>query len=153
VPVDDDIVAVDGDAQSIYVVYTHEESASCKDERGGSSIHALRVARKGESDGTHVVAPAECGKDAGPFWTGATSSGFVIAWAERVSKSNKTSAPIGGLAYRVMDGKAELVHVAQPADALVDAGCAAGVCYAVALVREAGGDGMKPEKARVIAYP
>ena len=41
----------------------------------------------------------------------------------------------------------------QNADAIADAGCDASACYAVALVREAGGDGMAPEALRLIRYP
>ena len=153
IPSDDDIVAVDADAHAAYVVFTHDESDRCKDNRGGESVHALRVARQGDGDSAFLVAPAECGKDSGPFWTGFAGGTFVIAWAERAPRTEKTSAPIASLAFRMMDGKSPVQRIAQPADSLVDAGCVGAHCYAVALVRAPGSDGMRAEAARVIAYP
>jgi hypothetical protein len=153
IPVDDDIVAVDVGSKSIFVFYTHDESERCKDERGGASVHALRVAREGEADETIDLTSAECGKEAGPFWTGTASGALVVTWAERTPRIDKTTPPIAGFAYRAMNDTSTVVRIARPADALADAGCEGAKCYALALAREPGADGMKPEAIRVIAYP
>lgn len=153
IPDDDDIVAIDADSHAVYVFYTHDESDGCKDERGGVSVHAFRIPRDGSAAGSLSIARAECGKDVGPFWTGNAADALVLAWAERAPRPGKTAAPITALAYRVMDGKSDMKRTAQSADALVDAGCASGRCYAVALAREAGADGMQPEAARVLVFP
>jgi hypothetical protein len=78
---------------------------------------------------------------------------LVVGWTERASRKDKTVAPIVGFAYQVLGEGAKLVHVPIAADAIADAGCDAARCYAVALVREPGRDGMSPEAMRVVAYP
>jgi hypothetical protein len=65
---------------------------------------------------------------------------------------------VSGLAYRTLDQapgppQSRLQHVELAADELVSAGCDRAHCYAAALVRPPGGDGMQPESIRVIAYP
>ena len=78
----------------------------------------------------------------------------VASGPERgVASSDKASAPITGLAYRTLEDGSATQRLAQPAEAVVDAGCDETRCYAVALAREPGGDGMKPEAMKVLAYP
>ena len=77
----------------------------------------------------------------------------MVAWAERASRPEKSSAPVTGLAYRALEEGATTVRIAQTADAIADAGCDESRCYAVALVREPGSDGMKPEAMKILAYP
>jgi hypothetical protein len=115
----------------------------------------VRVDRAGGGEVTTELAPAECGKDVGPFWVSAVAGHLVAAWAEHVPKRDATSAPIAGLAYRVFDGPTPgpMTRVPLPADALVDAGCDKEKCYAVALVRAPGTTNMRPEAVRAIAYP
>jgi hypothetical protein len=157
-PVDDDIVAVDADEAHVFVVHTHDESERCKDDRGGASVHALRIGRHGEPETSLVLAPGECGKDAGPFWTGSPRGTLTVAWAERTPRVSPTTPPIAGLAYRVLEeapagGAPAIGHISAPADALADAGCDGLRCYALALVREPGSDGMSPEAVRLLTYP
>ncbi len=152
---EDDVVGVDADPRQVVVVTTHDESDACPNGRGGSSVHALRISRQpgGGSATSLRVAPAACGKDVGPFWTNTLARSVVVAWAERSSRPAKTSAPVTGLAYRVLDEGATTSRIAAAADAIADAGCDEARCYAVALVREPGRDGMTPEAISVISYP
>ena len=164
---DDDVVGADGDLRSAIVVYTREESESCAGDPpsgvsatqysgvGASSVHAVRIDRATNAESVLDIAPAECNRDVGPFWTGGAGNKLVVAWAERVPKRDDTSAPIAGLAYRLLDGATLLpiTRIARPADAIVDAGCDKEHCYVVALVRAPGTDEMLPEVAQVIRYP
>ena len=154
---DDDVVAADGDARSAMMVYTRDDSERCGADAGGlaTSVHAVQIDRATGAEALVEIAPAECGKDLGPFWTGSAGGKMVVAWAERVPKRDATSAPIAGLAFRTLDGKAAtpVTHLARPADAIVDAGCDKERCYAVALARAPGTDDMLPEVAQVITYP
>jgi len=78
----------------------------------------------------------------------------ALAWAERVPKKAPTDAPIGALGWARVTGDAVEAHeTALSADGLVFAGCNAERCYAVALDRAPGTDGMKPGTARVVAFP
>jgi hypothetical protein len=152
---EDDIVGVDADARQVVLVTTHDESDACPNGRGGSSVHALRIPRQTAGAGATslLIAPSACGRDVGPFWTNTLGRGVMVAWAERASRREKTSAPITGLAYRALEEGATTARVGQAADALTDAGCDDTRCYAVALVREPGSDGMKPEAMKILAYP
>ncbi len=154
---EDDVVGVDADARQVVLVTTHDASDECPNGRGGASVHALRIAR-GEGGGggsatSLQIAPSACNREVGPFWTNTRGRSLVVAWAERASRPEKTSAPITGLAFRVLEEGAATGRVVQTADAIADAGCDAVRCYAVALVREQGSDGMKPEAMKVLAYP
>jgi hypothetical protein len=153
IPADDDLVAVDGDANALLAITTRDTPEAC-DTGTGTTVRGLRVARGG-AESTAVVAPAECGKDLGPFWIGTPSGMFVVAWLERVPKASPTSAPIAGLAYRTYVGATlgPIARIAQPADSLVDAGCDEKKCYAVALARAPGKTEMEPEAVSVLSYP
>jgi hypothetical protein len=150
---DDDIVAVDGDANAATIVYTRGESSKCRGEDDASSLHALRIDRKTKKETVTRIAAFECGKHRGPYWIAPLRGGHAVAWADREKKRDATSPPISGLGFRVLDGEGAASHAAQPADALVDAGCDATACHAVALVREPGSDGMKPERVRLVRFP
>jgi hypothetical protein len=154
---EDDVVAVDADARQIALVTTHDESDACPNGRGGSSVHVLRIPRQHEGTAGAAtslrIAPSACGRDVGPFWTNTLGRSLVVAWAERASRPDKTSAPITGLAYRALEEGASTARVSQAADAIADAGCDDARCYAVALVRETGADGSKPEAMKILAYP
>lgn len=160
---DDVIVGVDGDATSLVVVYTHDQSELCKDPgASGKSLHALTIDRATATESRVLLAPADCGKETGPFWIGASARGFVVAWVERGKRSDPNTAPIRALHHRalVADGgatgagtSAPPQRIEQAADALVDAGCDGVACWAVALVRDQGADGMAPEALRVMRYP
>jgi hypothetical protein len=150
----DDVVAVDADADAFSVIFTRDDSSAC-DGPGASTIRALRASRVGTEEQTMDLSTGECGREVGPFWTGAPSGSFVTAWAERSSKRDPKAPPIAGLAYRVFTrgGLGELKRVARPSDEMVDAGCDKERCYAVALVRGPGTDEMQPEIVQSIAYP
>ncbi len=167
---DDDIVAVDADARSVVVVFTHEQGDACA---GASAlavkaVRASRVAADGSPEAVIELAPPVCDRDPGPFWTGALEGSFVVAWAERGHRPRKTepeaggglgAAPVTGLAYRTLPNDpagaapSSVQRVEMAADDLVSAGCDKAHCYAVALDRPAGSDGMQPETARVVAFP
>ena len=150
---EDDVVGVDADPRQVVLVTTHDESDACPSGRGGASVHALRIPRQGGSATSLAIAPSACGRDVGPFWTNTLGRALLVAWAERASRPEKTSPPITGLAYRLLQEGATTVRVAQAADGIADAGCDETRCYAVALVREPGGDGMKPGAMKLLAYP
>jgi hypothetical protein len=157
IPADDNLVAVDADAKTTFVLTTRETAGACGDGSSSlpSSVQALRVDRTTLAEGSVEVAPAECGKELGPFWTGTVGGRFVVAWAERAGKRDALSAPIAGLAYRVVGGAepSAVVHVARAADSLVDAGCDKDHCYAVALVRTPNTTNLVPEVVQAITYP
>jgi hypothetical protein len=154
IPPEDDVVAIDADARTLALVTTHDESDACPDGRGGASVHALRIARQDAKKATSLLlSPSACARDVGPFWTNVLGASLVVAWTERASHAEKTAAPISGLAYRALEEGASLARIALSADALADAGCDATRCYAVALARDPGADGSKPESIRVVSYP
>jgi hypothetical protein len=151
----DDIVAVEASGESLLVAYTRDESDACK-SLVSESVHMLTVHRAtGKATETRLAA-AECGKDNGPFWIARPGVSPVLAWVERGRRVDATSAPIVGFAYRALAGAdvaSEVVHVPLAADALVEAGCEGTVCFAAALVREPAGDGMTPERVRILRFP
>jgi hypothetical protein len=150
----DDVVAVDADPHSVLIVFTRDQSSKCSGT-AASSVHVLRLERGGEGETLLDVAPGECGRELGPFWTGALAGSFVVAWPERSPKGDSKTAPISGLAYRtiVRDALGDLRRVVRASDDLVDAGCDQDRCYAVALVRAPGTDDSLPEAVETISYP
>ncbi|MBX3191761.1 MAG: hypothetical protein KF819_32525 [Labilithrix sp.] len=158
IPHDDDVVAVDASASTIVVIYTQDVGEGCA-KTGGSGpstkVTALRVDRAGEGEEVIELSPGTCGREVGPFFTGVIGDEVSVAWIERVPGGSLKSAraPIAALAHRVVKAAgASVARVEQPADAIVDAGCDATRCYAVALVRRPGADGMVPGFARVLRY-
>jgi hypothetical protein len=153
VPPEDDVVAVDADARQVVLLTTHDESDACPDGRGGASVRALRVSRQGGPSTTLKVAPSACGADVGPFWSNVLGKSVVVGWAERAPQPEKKAAPVTGLAFRVLDEGTTTGRVVCAADAIADAECDDARCYALALVRPPGGDGMKPEALQILTYP
>jgi hypothetical protein len=150
----DDVVAVDADADASTVIFTRDDSGSC-DGPSASTVRALRVPRDGTEEQTVDLSTVECGKDVGPFWTGAPAASFVVAWVERNSVRDPKAPPVVGIAYRLFtrSGLGELKQVTLLSDEIVDAGCDRDRCYAAALVRSPGTDDMQPEIVQAIAYP
>jgi hypothetical protein len=158
---DDDIVAVDASQRLVTIVYTQDVSEG---DDGGAhepgatvtcpKVSALRVDRQSQEESVVELSPPKCGREVGPFFTNALGDAVSVAWPERAGAGGRARAPIIGLAHaRVAPGAAPTLGQAeQPSDALVDAGCDATQCYAVALVRPEGADGMAPGIARVIRY-
>ena len=73
VPPDDDIVAVDGDAEPTLIVFTHDADDACPGIGStAEAVRALRVDRKTGAETVLDLAPADCNQAPGPFW---------IAWA------------------------------------------------------------------------
>jgi hypothetical protein len=150
----DDLVAVDADADAFTAIFTREDTGSC-DGSAASTVRALRASRSGTAEETIDLSSGECGRDVGPFWTGAPAGSFAVAWVERSPMGVPSAPPIVGLVYRVFThaGLGALRRVALPSDEMVDAGCDADRCYAVALVRAPGTDPTQPELVQSIAYP
>jgi hypothetical protein len=155
IPADDDVVAVDGDADATLIVYTQDAEDACPGVGStAEAVHALRVARKSGEETLLDLAPADCARSPGPFWIAATPLGQAIGWIERTAKGAATSAPIAGASFRLITaGGVQSRRIEQAADALVDAGCDAKGCSLAALVRPADADGMQPESLRAVAYP
>ena len=86
-------------------------------------MHALRIPRGGGGGATSLqVAPSACDRDVGPFWTNLLRGSLAVAWVERASRPEKTSAPITGLAFRLLAEGATTGRIPQIADAIVDGG-------------------------------
>ncbi len=152
---DDDVVAVDADPASLLVVFTRDAAGECPGD-ARTTVRAIVARRTGASGETETkIAAAECGTEIGPFWTGFVKDAWVVAWPERPAKKSAIDPPIAGLAFVTLKGEtaSEVTRIAAPADALVDAGCDARACYAVALLRPTATDGMVPGTARILRYP
>jgi len=152
---DDDVVAVDADAASLFVLATRDDGEPCADGDHRTRLRLLRASRKGAGELEAVIAPFDCGVSAGPYWTGFLGGHLVAAWPERAPRDGGSSAPVTGLAFVTLDGDrpSDVTRLPIAADAMVDAGCDAAACYAVALTRPEGTDGMAPGAARVLRYP
>jgi hypothetical protein len=156
IPPDDDVVAVDGDAESTLIAFTHDADDTCPGIGStAESVWVLRVDRKAGAESLLDLAPADCDRSPGPFWIAAAApGGSTVAWVERSTKLLPKAAPIAGVSLRTITAagtkgrRIELV-----ADAVVDAGCDDRACSIAALVRPPGGDGMQPEAIAVFSYP
>ncbi len=163
---DDDIVAVDGDGASTFVVYTREAADECA---GGESpapiLRALRIDRQTAEEATVSLAPADCDSTPGPFWIADAAGSPVIAWSRRRAHPAANAAPIESLVYRVFpplvagsepspgSERPSEGHVDVDADALVEAGCDDAGCFAAALMRAPDNDGGRPESIVAVLYP
>jgi hypothetical protein len=155
IPHDDDVVAVDASPRALVVVFTQDASSACPEGQASTRVSALRIDR-GSSEETEVVlSPGMCSREVGPFFTGAVGDGVSVAWVERVPAAGKPKASIVALAHAFVpaSGPAQAVQrLDVAADALVDAGCDSDRCYAAALERKSGTDGMVPGPIRVLRY-
>lgn len=160
IPRDDDVVTVDASAKSLLIVYTQDASEACVAEGGppaaSTKVMALRVDRKTWEESVVELSAGMCGREVGPFFTGAIGDAISVGWVERVPVRGKSQAPIAALAHRRVPAAGsptgELERTEVSADALVDAGCDAERCYAVALARRPGADLMVPGFAKVLRY-
>ncbi len=156
IPQDDDVVAVDASPRIVTVVYTEETEAGCP---AGSSpkakVMALRIDRATAADSVVELAAGSCGREIGPFYLAAAGDAVNVAWVERVPTAGKARPPIAALAHALVpvEGTAKgVARIDVEADALADAGCDATQCYAAALVRNPGTDGMVPGPITVLRY-
>lgn len=160
IPRDDDVVTVDASAKALLIVYTQDVSESCNGDGGpptaSTKVMGLRVDRKSWEETTMELSPGMCGREVGPFFTGALGDTIAVGWVERAPVKGKSQAPIASLAHRRVPASGaltgEIARIDVSADALVDAGCDADRCYAVALARKPGADVMVPGFARVLRY-
>ena len=155
IPADDDVVAVDGDAESTVIVYTEDSDDTCPGVGAtAESVHALKVVRKTGEETLFDLAPADCDRAPGPLWVAASTAGVAVGWVERRTKSSPQAPPITGAAFRVLLAAGpKPYHVDLAADAVVDTGCDTQACSIAALLRPAGGDAMQPGLLAVYAYP
>lgn len=156
IPADDDVVAVDGDASSLVVVYTQDADDACPGVAStAEAVHALRIDLATWDEKAFDLAPASCDRYPGPFWITWSPAGAVVAWVDRRPGAAAGVPAIAGASFRVLsaDGSVRSRSIEQPADALVDMGCDARGCAVAALVRPTDGDGMQPEAIQVLAYP
>jgi hypothetical protein len=154
---DDDVVAVDGDADATFVVFTHDADDACPGVGStAESVRALRIDRKSGAETVLDLAAPDCNRSPGPFWIAAAPAGPTIGWVERATKLPPKAAPIAGVAVRSIAAAAGTVtprRIDVMADAVADTGCDEQGCSVAALLRPAGGDGMQPEPIAVFAYP
>jgi hypothetical protein len=168
---DDDVVAVDADANVLAIVYTHETDEDCAGM--GAAMVGTRVLRVDRSTGTESrleLSKPECDRSLGPFWLAVAPGMPVVAWVERAASLSAKAPPIAGVALRALSGDAgTLARIELAADAVADAGCDESGCFLAALVRPTGqgpeaddagataratgNDGMQPEAIRVVPYP
>jgi hypothetical protein len=155
IPPDDDIVAVDGDANATFVVFTHDADESCPGIGStAESVRALRVDRKTGAESLLELAPADCDRSPGPFWIASAPVGPAITWVERGAKLPAQAAPIMGVSMRTLAADATTKRRLElQADAVKDGGCDARGCALAALLRSDGGDGMQPGVISLFAYP
>jgi hypothetical protein len=149
---DDDVVAVDGDDDASFVVFTREAPAPCPGTEAAAAVHVLRIDRKGSEDSGRELAPEDCGSAPGPFWIGLRHGAPLVGWTHRKAKPPLGAAPIDGLAFRSVSLGSEVRHFDIEADALVEAGCDEDACYAAALARGPEDDGGRPEAIVGIRY-
>ena len=155
IPADDDVVAVDGDADATVIVYTEDSDETCPGVGAtAESVHALKVVRKTGEETLLDLAPADCEKAPGPLWVAASPAGVTVGWVERRTKSSPQAPPIMGAAFRVLlPSGPKPFHIDLAADAVVDAGCDEKGCSIAALLRPAGGDAMQPGQLAAYPYP
>jgi hypothetical protein len=155
IPHDDDVVAVDATSRALAIVFTQDASSSCPDGQASTKVSALRIDRATGEETSLELSTGICTREVGQFFTGAVGDAVSVAWVERVPAAGKPKAPIVALAHASVPatGAAQAVkRIDVAADALVDAGCDAERCYAVALERRSGTDGMVPGPIRVLRY-
>lgn len=153
IPPDDDVVAVDGDAEAAFIVYTHDAEDACPGIGStAEAVKAIRVERKTSAETVLDLAAADCDHAPGPFWVAASAPGGpTVGWVERAASG---APPITGVALRTWTaGAMKPRHLDVAADAVTDAGCDPSGCSVAALVRPLGADGMTPETLRVLPYP
>jgi hypothetical protein len=155
IPHDDDVVAVDATPKVIVIVFTQDAGSGCPDAEASTRVSAVRIDRATGEETTLELSSGMCTREVGPFFTGAVGDGVSVAWVERVSAAGKPKAPIVALAHAFVPAAAAAQTVRRievAADALVDAGCDAERCYAAALERRIGTDGMVPGPIKVLRY-
>lgn len=160
IPRDDDVVAVDASPRAVVVVFTEDVGEACPKDGSSATtastrVKALRIDRTTFEESIVELSPGACGREVGPFFTGALGDSVSVAWVERVPVAGQPKAPVAGLAHRTVPASGpagDLARIDQPADALVDGGCDGTRCYAVALARRDGMDAMVPGLARVLRY-
>ena len=154
-----ELVSGDADKTDLYVLYTEDtKDNSCPGGGSPAKLTAMHAPRSSGDGHEHVLATLACDSDEGPYFTGFSHKGgvsnFVVAWPERRG-AKSSDAPISALTYVVLAGDkvSDVKRIAIDADALVDAGCDDDACYAAALLRVSGTDGMVPGPARILKYP
>jgi len=152
---DDDVVAVDGDATAILVVFTHDAADTCPGVGStAEGVKALRIDRKSGDEALYDLAAPDCDRSRGPFWIAAAPGSPVVAWVERGATLAPGAPPIAGVGFRVMRPDATAAgRVDLKADVVADAGCNASGCAVAALLRPPDTDGKQPGPIRVFGYP
>jgi hypothetical protein len=152
---DDDVVTVDGDEKTTLVVFTRPSETACPGIGSAAErVEALWLDRTPAVETLVDLAPADCSRAPGPFWSAlAVGRSPIVAWVERRTDPSPGAPSLAGLAYRVMrsDG-VQSRRVEVEADALVDAGCDEIGCFAAALVRGSDRDAMAPLSIDVVKY-
>ncbi len=152
---DDDVVAVDGDAESTFVVYTHGVDDACPElSSTATSVRVVVANRAAGTDARFELAAPSCDRSPGPFWIAPAPGGTVVAWVERATRLASDAAPIVGVALRrFSEGTVRASQIELAADAVVDAGCDERACFLAALLRPQDNDGMAAAPVRLIPYP
>ena len=158
-PASADVAVLDADASDLYVIYTEEtHEGSCIGGGSPSRLSAMHVPRAGGDAHAHALGMLTCDSDDGPFFTGFLhkngAARFVVAWPER-RPPHSGEAPLSALAYVTLeaDKVSEVERITIDADAVTEAGCDDSACYAAALMRVEGTDGMVPGPAKILRYP
>ena len=146
------------------VLVTAVPADGCKNGETTHAVAELLVvdAERGRVRPRQRLDQWNCGAEPGPFGGGVTAAGFVVSWPRgadtactrlgvRHSGLGFVVAPLDGGALR--PGRRE-----EPADDLLDLGCEASGCHALALTRGDGGgcwaiSDERSHRPRLVAYP
>jgi hypothetical protein len=125
---EDDVVAIDASPRFVAIIYTEDSD--------GTKVRALRFDRTTFAESVVMLSEGRAGHEVGPFFTSARGDDVAIAWPERAGGEGKARAPVVALAHvrLSLDGKPALARIEKSATTIVDAGCTASRCFAVALV-------------------
>ena len=151
VPKDDDVVAVDASPKVVVVFYTEEVPQPC----GATKVMAIRVDRASGDETAIELSKGECAREVGPFFTGILGDAVSVSWVERTPVAGMPKASIVALAHGRVPATGAVdaaKRIDLAADAVADAGCDSEQCYAAALERTPGTDGMVPGPIRVFRY-
>jgi hypothetical protein len=149
---DDDVVASDGDATSVAVVFTRDVEDACGGGSTTETVRAIRFDRATGQDSVVDLARPDCHVARGPFWL-TDSGGPSVAWVERAHGGTAGGAPIAALAFGAIAGDAgSSGRIPVAADALAQ-GASNGACWFAALLRAPDADGSQAEAIAVVPYP
>jgi hypothetical protein len=155
--------AIDGEGGKLGLLLLRSVPSAKSCKAGETSDTVAEVAVFDTATGKLVHAPERvetwrCGAEPGPFFSGWAAGKFVVGWPRGADAACvRAGVRRGGLGFAAIEPgptRARVGRAGGASEAIVEAGCDASKCYAVALTRGSDpcgpGDGGHVE---VIAYP